>query len=761
MESKPLSFGKWLKQARTEMGFTQRELADLAGCSTTSVRKIESEAFRPSRQIAQRLLESLEVAKSEQEELIRLARQGKTGRATAQSRLSTKEAQVKEDVDRPGNLPAQATRLVGREKERSTGRALMMRDDVRLLTLTGAPGIGKTRLALDICGSMQDVFEDGIFFVPMAPITDPVLVASTIARSLDMHEGGDETAYAALVSSLRGKQMLLLIDNFEQVADAAPVIAELLADCPRLKVMVTSREALQLNGEHQFPVPPLGTPGDPHRLSVDQVGAYPAVSLFVERATAVNPLFVLSEQNAQVVAEVCARLDGLPLAIELAAARTKLFSPQEIRARLTDRLGLLTSSRRDMPDRQQTVRKAIDWSYNLLTREEQVLFARLPVFVGGCTLASVSAVCDPVGDLGIEVSDGIESLLNKNLLQRIGDQDGEGRLVMLEILREYALERLEDSTDGMMVRSWHAQYYIALAEAAEPELVLRDQIAWLNRLEAEHNNLRAALDWLLRDSSDRDGHERRDNDDELALRLAGALWRFWLLHGYLEEGRRWLERALQAAAGNGQDLLTGDIVGEAKETVTRDSAETTAGSTRARAKALQGLGGLAYSQGDLNAAQRTFREALVLWKRAGETRSVAATLGNIGLVEAGLGNYAEATACYAESLASMRNLGDKGGIARSLNNLGMLAHDQGDLEEARKLHEESLLLVKELGNRAGIGASATNLGLVFMDLGDYGKARQLLQESLEIAKELGSQYTVAGVYTNLSEVAYLEGDHAT
>ena len=313
----------------------------------------------------------------------------------------------------PGNFRLNPTRILGREKESSAGRTLLLRDDMRLLTLTGPPGIGKTRLALDICESLLEDFTGGIFFVLLAPISDPALVASTIARTLDVHEAGDQTVYSALVTYLQTRHLLLVLDNFEQVAEAAPVIAGLLSECAHLKILVTSREVLHLRGEHQFPVPALDTPNPLHIPPPGELHDYPAIKLFVERSVEVNPSFALSEQNAGAVAEICARLDGLPLAIEIAAARTKLFSPQEIQARLASRLGLLTSNRRDLPDRQQTVRKAIDWSYQLLTDAEQTLFSRMSVFVGGCTLAAASAVCDPVGGLGFDVLDGTDHSLTR------------------------------------------------------------------------------------------------------------------------------------------------------------------------------------------------------------------------------------------------------------------------------------------------------------------------------------------------------------
>jgi tetratricopeptide (TPR) repeat protein len=465
---------------------------------------------------------------------------------------------------------------------------------------------------------------------------------------------------------------------------------------------------------------------------------YPAIRLFEERSAAVSPDFVLSEQDAGAVAEVCARLDGLPLAIEIAAARTKLFSPQEMQARLASRLGLLTSNARDLPDRQQTLRKAIDWSYHLLSEAEQTLFARMSVCVGGCTLSAAGAICDPVGGLGVDVLDGAESLLDKSLLQQSEQDNGEHRLSMLEILREYALERLEMSGETALVRSWHAQYYIALAEAAEPELVLQDQLAWINRLEQEHDNLRAALEWLLGPESD----DQISGSKQLAVRLSGALWRFWLVHGHFTEGRKWLEMALESSESNGEDK----------------DWDATVGGLRSRARALHGLGGLAFTQGDLASAQRAFRDALALWKRTGNIQGAAWTLNNMGLVAAGLGDHTSARLYYEECLGSLRELGDKGPIARTLNNLGILAHEQGDYGAAWSLHEGSLLLAKELGNRAGIGASVTNLGLVSIDLGDYGRARELLQESLAISQELGSTYSIAGAYIDLSVVAHLQGE---
>jgi predicted ATPase/transcriptional regulator with XRE-family HTH domain len=729
------SFGKWLKQARREMGFTQKELAHLAACSVTSVRKIEAGVYKPSHQVAQRLLVSLDVPHEAQGQLIGLAR---SGEAAVIPLIIQVEQPRAASEPRPNNLSAPPTAILGREREIGATCALLLRGDVRLLTLNGPPGIGKTRLALHIGEALLSHFSDGVFFVPLAPVSDPDLVVSAIARSIEVQETGGQTIAQALAKYLREKQMLLLLDNFEQVTAAAPLVASLLSECPRLKILVTSREVLHLRGEHQFQVPPLTVP-DPAALpALSELPGYPSIRLFVERAAAVNPNFTLSKQNAGAVAQVCARLDGLPLAIEIAAARTRIFTPQDMAGRLASRLNLLMSNTRDLPARQQTLRKAIDWSYNLLTPSEQTLFARMSIFVGGCTLAGAVAVCDPVGELEMGVLDGVESLVDKSLLQQAENGAGERRFQMLETLREYALERLSEKGETDLVRSWHAQYYLALAEAAEPELVLKNQLVWLDRLENEHTNLRSALDWLLRSSSE-GGPEQENMGDrgnrELALRLSAALWRFWFMHGYFSEGRDWLKEALGPGAGTPSDI--------------------TAAGMSVRAKALHGLGGLAYTQGDLAAALGIFQEALSIWREVGDVQGAAWTLSNMGLVAAGLGHPAEGRSYYEESLVALRQLGEKAPLARALNNLGILVHDQGDYSAAWKIHEESMQIVRELGNTAGIGASATNLGLVSIDLGDLSMAQALFEESLDIAEELGSNYIVAGAYVNLALVAHL------
>jgi predicted ATPase/class 3 adenylate cyclase/Tfp pilus assembly protein PilF len=620
------------------------------------------------------------------------------------------------------NLPAQATMLVGREREAEEVVALLRRDDVRLLTLTGPGGTGKTRLALQVAAECIDLFADGVFFVPLADVVDPARVTFQIAETLGVTEGGGESLAARLHAFIRARQLVLVLDNFEQVVVAGPAVAQLLAAAPGLKALVTSRAALHLYGEREYPVPTLPLP-NPRRLPpLDQLMQFESVRLFVARAQEVKADFVLTPANAKTVAEICERLDGLPLAIELAAARTKLLTPQALLERLTHSLRILTGGARDLPARQQTLRGAIDWSYTTLDADEQALFARMAVFAGGGTLTAIETICNADGALATDLIDGLSSLADKSLLRQVEVGEGEPRFAMLGTIREYALERLEERGELAALRHARTAYYLALAEEAESYLTGAAQDIWLARLEAEHDNLRVSL----RNSLEAGEHET-------AVRLVGAFWRFWSIRGYLTEGRRWMERAL-AQAGDAPPPL--------------------------RAKALDGLGGLLRAQGDEVAARARYEEALAIRRAAGHRAGIAHSFSNLAGMARDRGDYDAARAGYAEALAIRRALGDSEAVARTLINLGILAQRQGDDVTARARYEESLAIGRAQGHAQAVAHALTNLGVVAQQQGDYATARTRYEESLAAGRATGDTGTIGFALNNLGAVARQQGDLA-
>jgi predicted ATPase/class 3 adenylate cyclase len=623
---------------------------------------------------------------------------------------------------RRNNLPAQPTALVGRERELEEVLALVRNPAVRLLTLTGPGGTGKTRLGLQAAAELTDEFVDGVFFVALAAISDPVLVAPMIARTLGLTESGNQPPEDLLKGYLRHRQVLLLLDNFEQVLGAGSLLDTLLSAAPGLKVLATSRTPLRLYGEHEFPVPPLSLP-DPESLPpVELLTRYEAVRLFVERAMALRPDFSLTEENAPAVVEICARLDGLPLAIELAAARIKLLPPQALLSRLGNRLKLLTGGAQNLPERQRTLRSTIEWSYELLDEGEQILFGRLGVFSGGTTLEAVEAVCDTQGDLPKDVLDGVSSLLDNSLLRQEEGAWGEPRFVMLETIHEFALEKLKQSMDAEAIKRAHAEYFLALAEEAELGLWGPEDATWLDRLEQEHDNMRAALSWTIE-------HE----EAELALRLGGALRWFWYMEGHYGEGRRWLEAAL------GKDR------GAAAE---------------ARARTLEGVGWLASGQGDLDRAQAVAEEGLKLSTEPGLGDVVVADLQNVlGEAARQRGDYEWAVELLEESLALHRGAEDRRGIAWSLGNLANALGDLGDHDRAKELYEEGLALSRELGGAELLGAYLISLGYVFLLEGDPEGATSLNEEAVALYRKQGHRGSLQIALDNLGWAALVRGDH--
>jgi diguanylate cyclase (GGDEF)-like protein len=637
----------------------------------------------------------------------------------------------------PNNLPAVPYSFVGRHRETEEIKGLLL--EGRLVTITGPGGIGKTHMAVHAASVMLDQFEDGVFFVPLAALSSPDQVTSALAQTLGVAEDGSKSQVEAVKERLRDKEMLLVLDNFEQLleikpnsADAALLVSDLLAGCPHVKVLATSREALRVRGEQVFDLPPLALP-EKDLLSRAQgaevLSGYPAIAMFVQCARAARPDFALTDDNAATVAAICARLDGLPLAIELVAARVKLLSPGEMLARLKgsgegdhEALRLLTGGPRDVPDRHRTMHAAIGWSYDLLSDEEKRLFTWLGVFAGGFTLNAAEQVAGDTALGGEDVFDLTSSLLDKSLLKRVGGADGdEARFAMLETIREYALERLEASGAATEAKRRHAEYYLALAERAEPLLVGPEQKRWLGALASEYGNMRGALAWAL-----------AAGEWEMLAQLSSLLWRLWYLQGPVGEGRAWLDHAL---------------------------ARREAVSAKVRARVLQGAGVLARSQGDPAQAKALLEEGLVLWREIGDKQGLSNVLNSLGLLAIEQGRHGEAQPYLEESAALDRERGDKQRLSVSLNNLGGVSYFRGDYAGATRFYTESLELRKEVGDRWGIANSLYNLGEVAQHEGDYERASTLYKESLVLRQGVGDKRGVCICLDGLSAVTMFTGQH--
>jgi predicted ATPase/class 3 adenylate cyclase len=627
------------------------------------------------------------------------------------------------------NLPPQLTPLIGREAEVRAVCDLLNRGEVRLLTLVGPGGVGKTRLALQAAVEVLDTFRDGVCFVPFAPISDPELVAATIAQALNITTVGDRPLVEQLKAALRTRQQLFLLDNFEQVAGAAPLITEILAAAPDVKVLVTSRVALHLRGEYEYTVPPLRLPDTQHLPALERLTQYEAVQLFIERAKAVRPTFAVTDANAPAIAEICVRLDGLPLAIELAAARIKTFAPQALLPRLEKRLTLLTGGPWDLPVHQRTLRGTIAWSYDLLSVEEQILFTRLSIFAGGCTLAAAELVLSDEGrdeeeDLLLAifiapdtVLNGLSALVDKSLLQQLEGLDGEPRFTMLETIREYALERLTASSELRAMQQRHARYYLGLAETTD--LYGSQLTSRLQQLDAEHDNFRAAL-----------GAVYAAGDAETMLRISGALGRFWDLRGRVSEGRGWLAKALHLSANS---------------------------RTPARAWVFKAAANLAQTQADYQQAIALHEEGLAIQRAIGQPIAIAAALNDLALAVVALGDYDRAAVLHQESLALARAHDVTFGTSAALANLGCVFYAQGDIQRARVHIEEALTLARRVDNTYAIARGLNCLGNVTYAQGERERARALHQEGLALCQQIADIGSQAIALINLAQIELSEG----
>jgi predicted ATPase len=621
-------------------------------------------------------------------------------------------------------LPAPATPLIGREPELAAVKQLLLREGVRLATLTGAGGSGKTRLGLQVVTDLVDKFPGGVYFIALASIADPDTVASTIAKVLGVRHTGGRSPVEAMQDHLRllvHAPTLLLLDNFEHLLAAAPLPVKLLEACAQLKVLVTSRAVLHVYGEHEYPLPPLPLPVAEQLGSLQLLSKNPAITLFVDRANAVKAEFKLTEENARLIAQICCRLDGLPLAIELAAARIKMLPPKALLQRLENRLEILTGGARDLPARQQTLRNTIDWSHDLLSAAEQKLFRRLCVFAGGCTLEGIEAVCNTRLDLGVDVLDGMSSLVDKSLLQRVGAKEGESRFVMLETLREYGLERLAESGEEEATRRAHAAYFLVLAEESKLPLTRPEWTDWLTLCDAEHDNLRAALDWLI-----------ASDNSEWALRLGLALNWFWELREHFVEGRERLEAILRKKGAQVR--------------------------TKAWAKAAGHAGGLASVQGDYDGALRLHQEALDVYRELDDQIGIVKQLSSVGLQKHFQGDYVAARPWFEHCLQACRELGDRSEIACALSNLADVVNAQGEHVLARSLLEEAMSISRELGDQIGVAWCISHLGDVARDRGDLAEARRLYQQGADIFRRQGEQWGMARSSTDLGYLA-CDQDH--
>jgi predicted ATPase/class 3 adenylate cyclase len=621
----------------------------------------------------------------------------------------------------PNNLPAQTTQFIGREDEVQEIGEILKERNVRLLTLTGPGGTGKTRLSQEAAAEMLDIFPDGVFFIPLAPISDPELVPTTIARTIGVREGGGLPPLENLKSFLKDKHMLLLLDNFEQVMDATVGVSELLLAAPNLKLMVTSRIPLRIRGEQEFPVPPLDVPS--MKMEIEEISEIECVQLFVALAQAANPRFEFNEGNAAAVSEICRRLDGLPLAIEIAAARSRMLSPQAILKRLDESLKLLTGGPKDLPARQQTLRGAIDWSYELLETPDRMLFARLGVFVGGFTLEAAEVVCNPQGEL--DVIGSVETLLDNSLVKLASAEEDEPRFELLQTIREYALEKLVDNGEFDELRQYHAGYFDQKSDEFMWQLYSARSVEFLKFLETEQDNFRAALNWSL-ESPDRTG---------VGVQIAYRIFWFWYRYGHFHEGREWSERLLVQTVEMSNHPLRG-------------MALTTASM-------------MAMWEGDLNVAADYVLESVDIWRVLEEPEGMGFALLTVGVVLLNQGQDDRARPYLEETVEVIREIGATWFEGTALVHLGNVALGQGDIAAALDYLERGEKIARQIGDPWQIAFAVNNRGEVARVLGEYDKAKRYYVETEQFYRQADAIGDQARLVHTMAYIAQHEGDLET
>jgi predicted ATPase/DNA-binding XRE family transcriptional regulator len=723
------SFGRWLQRRRKALDLTQEELAQRVGCASETLRKIEADVRRPSRQIAERLAEALEIPEADRAAFIKAARA-----ALAVNRLVHPTHDIPQIAFVPPppskkpttNLPAPLTTFIGREKEQAEVIQLITRH--RLATLTGPGGIGKTRLSIKVGEACLRHYADGVWIVELAPILDPLLVPRTTATAIGLRDEQQRPVIDMLSDHLREKNMLLILDNCEHLLDACAQLANtLLKDCPSLKILATSREALRILGEWLYAVPPLDLPKANSSIDIATVSQFSALTLFAERARAVRSDFALNEDNIKTVTMICMQLDGLPLAIELIAARARFMSPQTLLTKLSDPFVFSADGVRAGSPRQKTLHNAIRWSYDLLTEPEQLLFRRLSIFAGGFSLEAVKAVCAQGKLERKDIFDLLGRLIDKSLVIVEGvSTSHEARYYLLETIRQYAFEKLKVSEEVKSLRLLHLTFFAEMVEEAERNFKGPLQAVWYDQLDHELDNLRAALTCF-------EGSEHA----EIRLRFAAGLWRYWKSRGQSSEGRGHLQRTLER-------LPPGPVR-----------------QTPAYARALTAAGSLAYYEGDFSYSEQSRKEALAIFRNLDDQVGIADCLNGLGNTAISQADYESARVFYEESLTIRKNVGDTWGVARLLGNLGLLAYFQGNYVQAYALHSDSLALFRELRDDEGVANELVNLGDVALHQAELSSALAFYTKSSTISRGLKDQWGLAYAILGIANVTFEQGDFST